>query len=107
MFPVNIALPTLSVIDLENLTVLGHLELRALFAASFDCVVLKPQVFSMPSSPTTIIRTSHIVCMSVSDGYKAVMPFSLSKRDLTNQLSLSPPEQVPADFSTQSLQSPP
>ena len=97
----SIALPTLAVIDLENLTFLRHLELRALFAASFACVVLRPQVFSMPLSPKTIHRISRIVCMSVSDGCKAVMPFSLSERDLTNQLSLSPPAQVPADFSAQ------
>ena len=36
--------------------------------------------------------------MSVSDGCEAVMPVSLSKQNLTNQLSLSPPAQVPADF---------
>uniref|UniRef100_UPI003AF4E1FC hypothetical protein n=1 Tax=Thiolapillus sp. TaxID=2017437 RepID=UPI003AF4E1FC len=45
----SIALPTLAVIDLiENLTFWGHLELRALFAASFDCVVLNPKSFQCP-----------------------------------------------------------
>ena len=43
---------------------------------------------SVPSFPRTVNRISRIICMSLSDGCKALMPFSLSFRDLTRQLSL-------------------
>ena len=107
LFQVNIALPTFAVKDLENLTFLGTSWVQSSVCCLICLCGAQTPSLSMPSSPKTINRISRIVCMSVSDGCKAVMPFTLSEQDRTNQLSPSPPAQVPADFSAQSLQSPP